>query len=128
DARLPAMRCTNPDREKPMIDRRLLGSGAFLVALLTGVCSPIAAQQVAAPAQPIAVRTAVAGGVKLQYLSAGHGPVIVLLHGFAETSRMWRPLIPRLAPYFTVIAPGPPGIGGSPIPGGRLDLASRRGR
>ena len=36
-------------------------------------------------------------GVKLQYLTAGTGPAIVLLHGYAETSRMWRPLIPRLA-------------------------------
>ena len=46
---------------------------------------------------PIATRTAVADGLKLQYLTAGHGPAIVLLHGYAETSRMWRPLIPRLA-------------------------------
>jgi pimeloyl-ACP methyl ester carboxylesterase len=75
-----------------------------------------------APAQPIAVRTAVAGGVKLQYLSSGHGPAIVLLHGFAETSDMWRPLIPRLAPYFTVIAPDLPGIGGSDVPTDGLDM------
>src|SRR5437867_1936667 len=44
---------------------------------------------------PIADRTAVADGLKLRYLTAGHGPAIVLLHGYAETSRMWRPLIPR---------------------------------
>ena len=29
----------------------------------------------------------VVDGLELQYLSAGHGPAIVLLHGYAETSR-----------------------------------------
>src|SRR5438876_4504045 len=64
----------------------------------------------------IAVRTASADGVKLQYLTAGRGPAVLLLHGYAETSRMWRPLLPRLAEHFTVIAPDLPGIGGSDIP------------
>src|SRR5205823_14194496 len=36
--------------------------------------------------------------------------------GFAETSRMWRPIIPLLAEKFTVIAPDLPGIGDSSIP------------
>jgi pimeloyl-ACP methyl ester carboxylesterase len=71
----------------------------------------------------IAVRTQVAEGVKLQYLTAGQGPAVVLLHGYAETSRMWRPLIPRLAGQFTVIAPDLPGIGDSDIPTDGLDMA-----
>jgi len=79
-------------------------------------------QQDAGVAGSIAVRTADVDGVKLQYLTAGHGPAIVLLHGYAETSRMWRPLIPRLAPNFTVIAPDLPGIGGSDIPKDGLDM------
>ena len=70
----------------------------------------------------ISVRTAVAGGVKLQYLVAGHGPTVLLLHGYAETSRMWRPLFPRLTSNFTVIAPDLPGIGGSAIPSDGLDM------
>ena len=41
-----------------------------------------------AGAQTIAQRTADVGGVKLQYLTAGHGPAVLLLHGYAETSRM----------------------------------------
>jgi pimeloyl-ACP methyl ester carboxylesterase len=65
--------------------------------------------------EPIAVRTATACGLELQYLTAGHGPAIILLHGYAETSRMWRPLIPQLAAKFTVIAPDLPGIGDSGI-------------
>ncbi len=70
----------------------------------------------------IAVRTASADGVKLQYLTAGRGPAVLLLHGYAETSRMWRPLMPRLAEHFTVIAPDLPGIGGSDIPKDGLDM------
>ncbi|MEP7310909.1 MAG: alpha/beta hydrolase [Acidobacteriota bacterium] len=76
----------------------------------------------------IAVRSAEADGVALQYLAAGSGPAVVLLHGYAETSRMWRPLIPQLASAFTVIAPDLPGIGGSGIPKDGLDMtrAARR--
>jgi pimeloyl-ACP methyl ester carboxylesterase len=44
-------------------------------------------------------------GVRLHYLVAGKGDPIVLLHGYAETSHMWLPLIPRLANTHTVIAP-----------------------
>jgi len=53
----------------------------------------------------IVSRTADIDGVKLHYLTAGHGPTVILLHGYAETSRMWRPIIPVLAKKFTVIAP-----------------------
>ena len=72
----------------------------------------------------IAIKTASAGGVSLRYLTAGHGPAVVLLHGYAETSRMWRPLIPRLASNRTVVAPDLPGIGGSDIPAEGLDMTS----
>jgi pimeloyl-ACP methyl ester carboxylesterase len=76
----------------------------------------------------IATRTAKVDGLKLQYLTAGRGPAILLLHGYAETSRMWRPLIPRLAASFTVIAPDLPGIGGSGIPTDGLDMARAAAR
>jgi pimeloyl-ACP methyl ester carboxylesterase len=69
-------------------------------------------------------RTAEAGGVKLHYLTAGRGPAVILLHGYAETSRMWRPLIPRLAGKFSVIAPDLPGIGLSEVPTSGLDMRS----
>jgi pimeloyl-ACP methyl ester carboxylesterase len=35
---------------------------------------------------------------------------------------MWRPLIPKLADRFAVIAPDLPGIGGSDIPKDGLDM------
>ena len=68
--------------------------------------------------------TADVDGLKIHYLTAGDGPAILLLHGFAETSLMWRPLIPRLEGQFTVIAPDLPGIGESDVPAAGLDLTS----
>jgi pimeloyl-ACP methyl ester carboxylesterase len=61
-------------------------------------------------------------GTKLHYLTAGHGPAVILLHGYTQTSRMWRPLIPKLTERFTVIAPDLPGIGDSAIPKDGLDM------
>jgi pimeloyl-ACP methyl ester carboxylesterase len=52
----------------------------------------------------------------------GSGPPVLLLHGYAETSRMWKPLAKVLAPRFTVIAPDLPGIGASSIPKTGLDM------
>ena len=72
----------------------------------------------------IASRTVEINGVKLHYLTAGHGTPLILLHGYAETSRMWRPIIPQLAERFTVVAPDLPGIGDSDIPADGLDMKS----
>jgi pimeloyl-ACP methyl ester carboxylesterase len=55
-------------------------------------------------------------GVRLHYLVAGIGDPIVLLHGFAETSHMWLPLIEKLAGKYTVIAPDLRGFGQSAAP------------
>ena len=52
-------------------------------------------------------------GVKINYKIGGTGPVVVLLHGYAQTSHMWIPLMPLLATSHTVIAPDLRGIGGS---------------
>src|SRR5213592_1021649 len=75
-----------------------------------------------ASANIIASRTAEVEGIKLHYLTAGQGPAVILLHGYTQRSRMWRPIIPLLAEKFTVIAPDLPGIGGSEIPADGLDL------
>lgn len=71
---------------------------------------------------PIAARDAEVDGVKVHYLTAGQGPTVILIHGYTQTSRMWRPIIPLLAEKFTVIAPDLPGIGDSGIPKDGLDM------
>jgi pimeloyl-ACP methyl ester carboxylesterase len=93
--------------------KRFLG-GLGLIGILA--CVPAAASA------EIASLTRDVGGVKLHYLTAGHGPSLILLHGYAETSRMWRPIMPVLAERFTVIAPDLPGIGDSDVPASGLDM------
>ena len=56
-----------------------------LLFLFTGFCSEANAL---APDEPIASRFAQINGVKLHYLTAGHGTPLLLLHGYAETSLM----------------------------------------
>lgn len=62
-------------------------------------------------ATPIVHHTLRANGIRQHYLDAGNGPVIVLLHGFPETSFAWRFQIPALAEKYRVIAPDLRGYG-----------------
>ena len=54
--------------------------------------------------------------VQIHYLISGKGDPIVLLHGYAETSRMWLPLMKELEKTHTVIAPDLRGAGESSTP------------
>jgi len=58
------------------------------------------------------------GGVKIFYREAGpkNAPVIVLLHGYPSSSRMYDPLLPLLADRYHLIAPDYPGFGQSDGP------------
>ena len=75
-----------------------------------------------AQGEAIVSRIAEIDGAKLHYMTAGHGTPLILLHGYAETSLVWKPIIPALAKRFTVIAPDLPGIGDSDIPADGLDM------
>jgi pimeloyl-ACP methyl ester carboxylesterase len=57
-------------------------------------------------------------GIRLHCLVEGEGPLVVLLHGFPETSLAWRKQIPTLAKHFRVVAPDLRGYGGSDKPKG----------
>ncbi|WP_245431249.1 alpha/beta fold hydrolase [Rhodoplanes roseus] len=69
-------------------------------------------------------RFAEVDGLRLHYLAAGEGEPVLLLHGYAQTSHMWRPLIPELAKSRTVIAPDLRGFGASDKPEGGYEKAS----
>jgi pimeloyl-ACP methyl ester carboxylesterase len=69
-----------------------------------------------AAAQAITSKFTDANGVRLHYLVAGKGEPIILLHGYAETSHMWRPLMQQLARTNLVIAPDLRGAGSSDAP------------
>jgi pimeloyl-ACP methyl ester carboxylesterase len=96
---------------------QLVSKSWFVALLFTFAMSVYGAEK-----DSIAVRDAKIENVQLHYMTAGRGPTVILLHGYAETSRMWRPLIPLLAEKFTVIAPDLPGIGDSSIPSDKIDM------
>ena len=66
-------------------------------------------------------RFAKVNGVRLRYLIGGQGSAMVLLHGYAETGHMWRPIMPSLATRHTVIVPDLRGAGGSAKPASGYD-------
>ncbi len=71
-----------------------------------------------------AYRTVDVDGLYVFYREAGPAgaPTILLLHGFPSSSRMWQPLLDRLADTFHLIAPDYPGFGHSDA-GGHTEFA-----
>jgi len=63
-------------------------------------------------------RTIDVGGLEIFYREAGPtaAPVVLLLHGFPTSSRMFRNLMPMLADTYRVIAPDYPAFGHSAVP------------
>ena len=95
------------------------------LAMFAAACDPPAHAE---PPAGFASRTAVVEGVRLHYMMGGSGPAVILLHGYAETARMWNPILPPLAERFTVIVPDLPGIGDSSIPETGLDIMTAAAR
>src|SRR5262249_57170373 len=105
--------------------RRVMGlrSGVVFRTVATVGCLLAAAHaSIAAAPSGVQSKSAQVEGSEIHYLTAGSGPALILLHGYTQTSRMWRPVIPRFAEKFTVIAPDLPGIGDSAIPANGLDM------
>ena len=96
--------------------RILLSVAAILIVSLT------IATTVRPQARPlIQDRFASVGDVRLHYLVAGKGEPVILLHGYAQNSHMWRPLMVELAKSHTVIAPDLRGFGQSSKPASGYD-------
>jgi 2-hydroxymuconate-semialdehyde hydrolase len=55
-------------------------------------------------------------GGELAYTDEGDGPAVVLIHGFPQSSFVWRDLAPLLSPRFRVIVPDMLGSGDSEKP------------
>jgi pimeloyl-ACP methyl ester carboxylesterase len=91
-----------------------------LAVVLALASSPAPAVQ-AAGIPGFAERFADVNGVRLHYWIGGKGSPVVLLHGFAQTGLMWRPIMPLLAPRHTVIVPDLRGAGESAKPEGGYD-------
>ena len=68
--------------------------------------------------QPVFYRTAKVDGLSIFYREAGpkDAPTILLLHGLPSSSRMFEPLLTRLADNYHLVAPDYPGFGHSDWP------------
>ncbi len=99
--------------------RPLLAQIAALVAALV-IATPCGAE---APSFPATFRTQEipTNGVTIHTRIGGHGPAVLLLHGYGETGDMWAPLAAKLAADHTVIVPDLRGMGLSSHPAGGYD-------
>jgi len=84
---------------------------SFARAILACTTALAIGAAAAATTPRIESRYATVNGIRMHYLEAGSGDPVYLLHGFAQTSHMWRPLIAELAKTHTVIAPDLRGFG-----------------
>ena len=65
--------------------------------------------------------TIVANGTRIFVRVGGHGPAVVMLHGYGESGDMWQPLAVAMASDHTVIVPDLRGMGLSAHPPGGYD-------
>jgi pimeloyl-ACP methyl ester carboxylesterase len=72
----------------------------------------------ASPLEATRYRSVQVDGVAIFYREAGRSdaPTLLLLHGFPSSSRMYEPLLSRLASRYHLIAPDYPGFGYSDAP------------
>src|SRR5271168_251584 len=74
----------------------------------------------ASMSQHVCYRTVAVDGLSIFYREAGpaDAPTILLLHGLPSSSRMFQPLLTRLADSYHLVAPDYPGFGHSdwPVP------------
>ena len=95
--------------------RGCFGGIASLAAIFSLTCSTLLATAAQVTAG-FSDHFAEVNGVRLHYFIGGKGSPVVLLHGYAETSHMWLPIMPLLAKNHTVIVPDLRGAGDSSKP------------
>ncbi len=97
-------------------------AGRTLIAILLALTSAqFAAAQPALPSTFKEQMVHSPAGADIFVRWGGTGPVVVLIHGYAETSDSWAPLATELEKNYTVIVPDLRGIGRSSRPAGGYD-------
>src|SRR6478752_9616479 len=86
-------------------------SRALLGALIALVVSLPATAKVQAFPPSFRTKAVHTDGAIIHVRIGGHGPAVVMLHGFADTGDMWAPLAAVLARDHTVIVPDLRGMG-----------------
>ena len=84
---------------------------------VAGIATVVPAVPASAQGAKVESRFADANGLKMHYLAAGtSGSLVILLHGYAQNSHMWRPLMSELGKTHRVSAPDLRGFGDTAKP------------
>jgi pimeloyl-ACP methyl ester carboxylesterase len=94
---------------------------SFGALLIAGAVLLWSSAALAAPPPGFTAHTAQVNGAAIHYQVGGQGSPVVLLHGYAETSAMWTPIMAQLARTHTVIVPDLRGAGASEKTSGGYD-------
>ncbi len=101
----------------------------FCAAVVGACVALVASFAFAQPAFPSSfhVQEIATNGVTIHTRVGGHGPAVVLLHGFGDTGDMWAALAADLARDHTVVVPDLRGMGLSSKPAGGFDKKTQAG-
>lgn len=102
-----------------------LGATAVTAAAAPATATPASASSASSAGERLPAgfsehKTRVAG-IGLHYVIGGHGPTLLLIHGYPQTWYEWHGIMPALAAHYTVIAPDLPGAGLSDAPASGYD-------
>jgi pimeloyl-ACP methyl ester carboxylesterase len=88
-----------------------MGSLGKWIAATAVMMTLLATQGAVAQDARIESRFAEVNGIRMHYLVAGKGDPVILMHGYAQNSHMWRPTMRELAKTHLVVAPDLRGFG-----------------
>jgi pimeloyl-ACP methyl ester carboxylesterase len=107
---------------------RFLAPIAIVVCMVFATTTAAYATPHGAPPAGFTSASARVDGSSLHYVRGGHGPAVILLHGFPEDWSEYQAIMPELAKRFTVVAIDLPGIGRSAPPTGGYDAPNLAAR
>src|SRR5580692_3852419 len=101
-----------------MITRSTFQALATITIVLTTTFGLDAQREAGSMEQRVSYRTVMVEGISIFYREAGPktAPTVLLLHGLPSSSRMFQPLLTRLADNYHLVAPDYPGFGHSDWP------------
>jgi pimeloyl-ACP methyl ester carboxylesterase len=107
----------NLDGREQMTRSSFQALAAFMMVLITPL-GLHAQREAGSMEQQVSYHTVMVEGVSIFYREAGakEAPTILLLHGLPSSSRMFQPLLTRLADSYHLVAPDYPGFGHSDWP------------
>jgi pimeloyl-ACP methyl ester carboxylesterase len=115
------LKTENNSEEQCMALRFRIAVTTLIALSLAALSAQQASAQPALPSEFNSQMIHSPAGADIFVRSAGTGPVVVLIHGYAETSDSWAPLATELVKNYTVIVPDLRGIGRSSRPAGGYD-------